>query len=184
MNNKITKDDILSCAVELIRDDIEVSARNIAKRLGCSTQPIYSLFKNMAELEKELHFYIYKIHKIYISRYADKSGIAEYKAYGMGFVKFAQMEKQLFSRLYVKKPFDKKYLEEDAYFIEVVKTIQNEYGISHRQALQFHLDMAIYSYGLAAMQLAGSDMSDEEISQRLTAQFTALRKLYLEEEKK
>ena len=180
MKNKITKDDILSCAVELIRDDIEVSARNIAKRLGCSTQPIYSLFKNMAELEKELYFHIYEVHKNYIAKYADMSGIAEYKAYGMGFVKFAQMEKQLFSRIYIKKPFDKKYLEEDAYFIEVVNTIQEEYGITHRQALQFHLDMTIYSYGLAAMQLAGSDISDEEISQRLTAQFTALGKLYLE----
>ena len=181
MNKKITKDDILNCAVELRRQDVEVSARNIAKRLGCSTQPIYSIFKNMAELEEELNLCILKIHKTYIAQYSDKNGISGYKAFGMGFVKFAKMEKQLFSRLYIQRPFDIKYLEEDAYFIEVIKTIQEEYGVSHRQALQFHLDMAIYSYGLAVMQHADSGMSDEEISQRLTAQFRALYKLYFDD---
>ncbi|MDE6210361.1 MAG: TetR/AcrR family transcriptional regulator [Clostridia bacterium] len=179
-NKKITKDSILDCAVELIRQGDELSARNIAKRLGCSTQPIYSVFKNMAELEGELYLYIQRIHKTYIAQYAVHKGILDYKAFGMGFVKFAKIEKQLFSRLYIQKPFDRKCLEEDAYFIEVVKTIQEEYGISHQQAVQFHLDMTIYSYGLAVMQHADSDMSDDEISQRLTTQFRALYNLYFD----
>lgn len=180
MNKKITKDDILDCALQLIRQDVEPSARNIAKRLDCSTQPIYSKFKNMAELERKLYFHIQQVHKIYIAQYAKIEGIPGYKAFGMGFVKFAKVEKQLFSRLYIQKPFDKKNLEEDPYFMEVVKTIQEEYGVSYQQALQFHFDMTVYSYGLAVMQHADSDMSDEEISQRLTTQFRALYKFYFD----
>lgn len=180
MSKRISKDDILNCAVELIRQDGEISARNIAKNLGCSTQPIYSLFKNMAELDVELYSYIQRIHKIYIAQYADQKVFTDYKAFGMGFVKFAKVEKQLFRRLYIQKPFDSKNLDADPYFMEVVKTIQREYGVSHGQALQFHLDMTVYTYGLAVMQNADSDMSDEEISQRLTAEFRALYKYYFE----
>lgn len=180
MSKRIGKEDILNCAVELIRKDGEVSARNIAKQLGCSTQPIYSLFKNMAELDVELYYYIQKIHKVYIAQYTEQKVFTDYKAFGMGFVKFAQIEKQIFRRLYIAKPFNRNNLESDLYFKEVVETIQREYGVSHEQALQFHLDMTVYSYGLAVMQNADSDMSDEEISQRLSAEFRALYKYYFE----
>ena len=183
MSKRISKDDILKCAVELIRQDGEISARNLAKNLGCSTQPIYSLFKNMAELDVELYFYIQRIHKVYIEQYTNQKGFTDYKAFGMGFVKFAKVEKQLFRRLYIQKPFDSKNLELDPYFMEVVKTIQKVYGVPHDKALQFHLDMTVYSYGLAVMQNADSNMSDEEISQRLTAEFRALYKYYFEDKK-
>lgn len=51
---KITKDMILSAGYELARKEgIEsVNSRNIAKKLSCSTQPIFSSFATMEELRK------------------------------------------------------------------------------------------------------------------------------------
>lgn len=178
MSKNITKDSVLAGAVELIRQGKEVSARNIAKSLGCSTQPIYSLFSNMAELEKDLYYYIYKIHKNYIARYIGQNDMTPYKAYGMGFVAFAKEEKQLFKRMYEEKPFTSKTLDSDPYFIEVVDVICKTYGIDRERARKFHLSMSVFSYGLAVMQSADSNMSDGEISQLLTGEFDALAKIY------
>ena len=49
---KVSKEEILSTAVNLVRNDGEnaLNARNIARSLGCSTQPRFSNFINMDEL--------------------------------------------------------------------------------------------------------------------------------------
>ena len=54
---KISKDDILKAALEIVRNDgIErVSNREIAKKLNCSIRPIYYQFVNSEELLIELN---------------------------------------------------------------------------------------------------------------------------------
>ena len=54
---KISKDDILRAALEIVRNDgIErVSNREIAKKLNCSIRPIYYQFENSEELLNELN---------------------------------------------------------------------------------------------------------------------------------
>ena len=46
---KVSKEQIIDAAVEVLRDDgfSAINARSVAKKLGCSTQPIYFSFKNM-----------------------------------------------------------------------------------------------------------------------------------------
>ena len=53
---KITKEDIIKTALELVRVGGEgaINARSIAGALGSSTQPIFSNFSSMEELEKEI----------------------------------------------------------------------------------------------------------------------------------
>ena len=49
---KITKEDIVRTAVEIVREqgDGMLNARTLAERLSCSTQPIFSNFRTMQEL--------------------------------------------------------------------------------------------------------------------------------------
>ncbi|MEM1483487.1 TetR/AcrR family transcriptional regulator [Oscillospiraceae bacterium PP1C4] len=58
-NQKITKDMILETAYMLVQNSgIEsVNSRSIAKKLGCSTQPIFSQFPSMEELRQSVHNY-------------------------------------------------------------------------------------------------------------------------------
>ena len=53
---KVSKEQIIDAAVEVLRDDgfSAINARSVAKKLGCSTQPIYFSFKNMDELKAAL----------------------------------------------------------------------------------------------------------------------------------
>ena len=53
----ITKDIILETAFELARSEgIEnVTARKLASKIGCSTQPIFRVYANMGELYEEVY---------------------------------------------------------------------------------------------------------------------------------
>ncbi|GIM55546.1 hypothetical protein CAPN005_21930 [Capnocytophaga cynodegmi] len=52
----ITKEIIIETAFEMVRREgfSVLSARNIAKKIGCSTQPIYWTYKNMDDLKSEV----------------------------------------------------------------------------------------------------------------------------------
>lgn len=52
----ITKDVIIDAAFSILQEDgiEQVTARKLAARANCSTQPIFRIFKNMEELEEEL----------------------------------------------------------------------------------------------------------------------------------
>ena len=53
---KVSREEIIDAAVDVLRDGgfSSVNARSVAKKLGCSTQPIYFSFKNMDELKTAL----------------------------------------------------------------------------------------------------------------------------------
>ena len=49
-NVRITKERILKAAAEVVRKEgaEALNARRIAAEIGCSTQPVYSQFRNMS----------------------------------------------------------------------------------------------------------------------------------------
>ena len=52
----ITKDVILSAAFAILEEEgiSQVTARKLAARANCSTQPIFRIYRNMEELTQEL----------------------------------------------------------------------------------------------------------------------------------
>lgn len=180
---KITKDMILQAGVSLVRARLPVSARGIAEKLGCSTQPIYSYFKNMQNLEGELYAEIQKVHYQKINSYIAQHKMTSYKAYGMGFIKFAGSEKELFAYLYMRETrTEYANLFEQGYINDVTNHIVAEYHCTKKQATAFHADMLVYSFGLAVMQYLGQNLTEEQISCRLTSEFKALYKLHFNKE--
>ena len=65
-----------------------VNARSVAKKLGCSTQPIYFSFKNMDELKTALTERAIQMHtkRVNDSLQAHEGNDSRYSSYGMGFV--------------------------------------------------------------------------------------------------
>ena len=102
---RISRDAIVDAAVEVLREGgfSAVNARSVAKKLGCSTQPIYSSFQNMDELKAALRARAIALHtqRVQDSLRAHEGNDTRYSSYGMGFVKFAAEEKQLFRWLYL-----------------------------------------------------------------------------------
>lgn len=93
---KVSKEQIIDAAVEVLRDDgfSAINARSVAKKLGCSTQPIYFSFKNMDELKAALTQRAIELHtqRVRDSLRAHEGSDSRYSSYGMGFVKFAAEE--------------------------------------------------------------------------------------------
>ena len=52
----ITKEDIIQAAFEILQEEgiEQVTARKLAAKANCSTQPIFRVYRNMEELTEEL----------------------------------------------------------------------------------------------------------------------------------
>lgn len=181
-NKKVTKNEIIDAAVEVFRDGgfSSVNARSVAEKLGCSTQPIYFLFKNMEELKTALTERAVEMHT---KRVSDSLRVHEgtdsrYSSYGMGFVEFAAQEKQLFRWLYLDGNQPGVY-RSDVLTDEVLAVITEEFGYEADVAARFHRDMIYYTYGLAILANTGHlNLTTEELREAFRREFRALISIY------
>ncbi|MCM1043578.1 MAG: hypothetical protein NC350_05170 [Corallococcus sp.] len=176
---KVSKKMVIDAAIGIIRNGEKLNVRKVAHYIGCSTQPIYSLFGSMANLEEAVYFEIQSIYRYKVEEYASTNNFTGYKSYGMGLIKFANEESELFKYLYMQKSNGLFDISQDINYEPIIAEISAHYDISRDLAKKFHMDMAIYSYGLAVIQSLGGNISDEEVSERLTSEFDALYRFYL-----
>ena len=180
---KITREDVLKSASELVRRGEALNARSIAAQLGCSTQPVYSCFKNMDELRAELVEEAKRLYRKYIDEYLTHADKNRYEAYGMGFVRFAIEEAGLFRYLFLsvqKVPMETMgdpFFEEDI-LDEMVQLAR----MPRETARAFHSDMSVFSYGLATLlNTQAVVMSEAEIAEAFTREFYSLYSYYFPE---
>ena len=179
---KVSKDEIIDAAVAVLRDGgfSAVNARSVARKIGCSTQPIYFSFKNMDELKAALTERAIELHtqRVRDSLRAHEGSDSRYSSYGMGFVKFAAEEKQLFRWLYLEGKQLGPY-QKDVLLPEIVAVIVEEFGYSEEVARRFHQDMTYFTYGLAI--LANTDhlrLTEPELREAFRREFRALLAIY------
>lgn len=181
---KYTKEMILSTGIEMIRESgIEIiSARNIAKRLNSSSQPLFSYFSNMDDLKNELRKEADKLYSRYI-----EEGLKEnipFKAAGIKFIQFAKEEPQLFKFLFLQKNDDNlvslNYLPNtDSNADAILETVMKEYGLSKEDAKKLYNHLTIYTFGIASLLANGSISFDlKEINILLSDMFLSLIKNY------
>ena len=179
---KISKQKILEASIDVIKKCgyEKFSVRNIAKQLGCSTQPIYSEFGDKQELEKAVYQEAQSHHKKYAEQFARNTNIMPYMAIGMGFVKFAKQEKQLFRFLYMQNKWSSK--NESFDYDKIIEKIETTHNLPSKKAVALHGDMAIYAYGLAVLENLGmTNFSDENIFERFETEFSALKSNLMKE---
>ena len=179
---KVSKEKIIDAAVEVLRDGgfSAINARSVAKKLGCSTQPIYLSFQSMDELKVALTERAIQLHtqRVRDSLRAHQGNDSRYSSYGMGFVKFAAEEKQLFRWLYLEgKQLDP--YQNDVLLPEVIAVIVEEFGYSEDVARRFHQDMIYFSYGLAILANTGHlHLTETELREAFRREFRGLTAIY------
>ena len=179
---KASKDEIVDAAVEVLREGgfAAVNARSVAKKLGCSTQPIYFSFRNMEELKAALTVRAIELHtrRVRDSLRAREGNDSRYSSYGMGFVKFAAEERQLFRWLYLEGEQLGPY-QNDVLLPEVIAVIVEEFGYSEEVARRLHQDMIYFTYGLAILANTGHlHLTEEELREAFRREFRALIAIY------
>ncbi|MGM9680794.1 MAG: TetR/AcrR family transcriptional regulator [Eubacteriales bacterium] len=179
---QITKERILSAAVDILRKDgmDAINARRLATELGCSTQPIYLAFSGMDELKQAVETQIRKVYEAYLRREEESELYLPYKAYGMGYIRFAKEEREMFRYLFMRKRADNQSGDKDDQTMSfVLPAAMEATGLNREQAQQFHGQLWIHVHGIATMLATEYyDWDMELISTIISECYLALLRYY------
>ena len=170
---RIFREDILKAAVSVVQEQgvLALSVRNIAGKLNCSTQPIYSEFESMETLRDELMAYI---RENYLREDADS-----YKQVALSFLHFAQREKNLFQLVYLRQRAPGETFFEDPNQEQTIHKLETNLELSREQASEMHRRMQNYCYSMAVMMATGYlNFTEEELSEELTEYYRIILSYY------
>lgn len=162
----ITIQMILDTAFAMTREEgfANVTARKVAAKAGCSTQPIFRVYKNMEELWDAVYDRAVSFFRDYYSLYPRTSKVP-FANLGMAYITFAREEKHLFELLFVTESNRKRSMYEvlngDAGNVVYEINLAGAEGCPDPGEL--FMKMWIFIHGAACMTLTGDyDLSDTE----------------------
>lgn len=184
---KITKEQILAAAVEIVRENGigALNARELAKTLNCSTQPIFSCYSSMVQLKTEVTAEAEKRYQHYLASGMEDGRYPKYKAAGLAYIRFAKDEKELFRLLFMRDRTGEKVNEITEEADSMARLISSAAGLTYEQALQMHILMWIYVHGIATMIVTSYlDWDWDTISSMMSDVYEGVKQRYLDKEAK
>lgn len=172
---KLTREQILDGALALVRrEGIDaLNARALAGELGCSTQPIFSNFPSMEALRRELLGRGEALYAAKLQEVLEEKTYPPYKAYGIGYIRFAREEKHLFRWLFMRDRTGEDQ-SPTGEWTQVAEQIHRSTGMGLEEAGAFHLRMWIFVHGIATMIATGYlDFTEAQASAMLTEVYQA-----------
>ncbi len=137
---QICKEEIIDKAFEIVRQNgiSMLSARNLAKELHCSTQPIYLVFNDMTQLKNAIAEKAICFMQQYISNYTSEiypPGLSKI----LGYVQFAIDEQNLYKLI----------------FSSEIMSMETAGGLAQSYS-KSELDILIYAHGIIMMKSCGT----------------------------
>lgn len=182
---KITKDQIIETGLTIVRKNgaEAINARSIAAELQCSTQPIFSNFHSIEELKHAILKKAEQISTNYIRAEIEKNEYTPYKASGMGYMRFAKEEKELFKLLYMRNRSNEDINDENALFHQMIGYVNDYTGLANDAAKLFHLEIWTVVHGIATMLATDYLQLDWELISIITTDvYQGLRTRHQEKE--
>lgn len=161
---RITREMVLDAAFAIAREQgmEQVLVKNIAGRLKCSVQPIYSYCESMEALRDEVSRRACEAARAFVAERIDAGD--RFCTTGRAWLELAQREPQLF-RLFLAHPRRDAASWEDLYRAETDPSIAGEIarglGLSEDAARRLHLQMLIYTVGLGTIFATTQIPADE-----------------------
>lgn len=179
---KFTKEQIIKAALEIVRTENfeSLTARALAKKLGSSACPIFTVFENMEEVHQAVLEAIKAVYKEYVEK-----GLSEnpaFKGVGTQYILFAIKEPKLFQILFMSEQTELPDIDNvlpmiDESYDKILASITTEYGMKQTDAERLYKHLWIYTHGIAS--LCATKMcrfTGEEISEMMTDVFISLLK--------
>lgn len=170
---KIKKEQVLAAAVELVKEKgmAALNARSLSAKLHCSTQPIFSNYASMEELQKEVVNQAVIISHQYLDQ--PDASLPPYKAIGMAYIRFARQQPELFKLLFMRdRSHEVISNKPDSDGQQMAELISKGTGLSVQAAYKMHLAMWIFVHGLATMIVTNYlNWDDETVSEMLSATY-------------
>ena len=173
---RITTDDIVTAAVELVRTQGHecLNVRALAAELGCSTQPILYRFATMGEVRDAAYQAIDKLHSAYLMDGLETAPDPLMQL-GLNYVRFAHDEPHLFRFLFQTDAFGGQDLGSMVAAPEVgelVEVVAQSAGMDEAQARQVFLAIFVTAHGFASLVANNSlDYDEAQVSDVLEAAY-------------
>ena len=172
----ITKEMIIEASFEIVRTEgfTALSARNAAKKLGCSTQPIYWVYENMEDLKQDVisHMTTFLGNKINSYKKTGKP----FLDIGLAYVHVAFAEPALFKSIYVDNILNIKLIDilPDA---SVIEAMSKESDIPENRIHELASKSWIFAHGLASLVATRMiEYNEKTIEQQLSSFFHEISK--------
>lgn len=165
---RITRELVLESALDMVREEgiDSVNARSIAKRLGTSTQPVFSQFATMEELKEAVLRHAEGLYNTAMAAGLQQSGEG-FLGMGLAYIRFARTEKNLFRLLFMSGGFQ----EGSAMNIagstegdpEVIALIGSMTGLNSVQSQRLYTGIWFATHGMASLVATnGCTLEDAE----------------------
>lgn len=177
---EITKERILSAAFDIVREEglDALTARSIAQRLGCSTQPIYSVCGNMEEVNNEAYNMAVDFARNSMRMY-DNPANSPALNFAVGFLHFSKNERHLFRTVYLSG--HKKYdLRKDKFIGEEISLVLMRHSkrlssIPEAKLKNIFFKLTVYMIGIGTMINSNTvELPFEEATDMITEMYEAL----------
>jgi AcrR family transcriptional regulator len=174
---KFDRDQLLEVAFEMARteDITSITARKLAGKAECSTQPIFRAFEGMQEVINEVFRLAMEYFDSYYKAY-DKKAEIPFVDLGMAYISFAKRENYLFKLLFLSEFRGTKSM------YELLNGSNNAVGheITKAKAMRCvdpsttFMKMWIFIHGAACMTITGDfDLSEKETANLLEEQYNS-----------
>lgn len=151
---KITKEMVVNAAFELAKSSGPeyVIVKNIAEKLGCSVQPIYSYCRSMDGLRRDVIKQVKSFVHQYTAERIDRNNL--FQSTGQAYVQLAKEEPHIF-RMFILHNREGISSLNELYQSETdpdtAEFIARKLNISLKQAEQLHMHMLIYTIGIGTI---------------------------------
>lgn len=161
----ITQEAIIDTAFEMVRKEgfSVLSARSIAKQIGCSTQPIYCCYKNMSDLKAELCQRALPYLQSIMLSYSKTGDVL--LDLGLGYVWMAYTEPALFKAFYMDNIMNVKLTDifpESQQVVEIMKDSEEYHRLSEEEVKSGIAKAWMLAHGIASLVAVSMLVYDEE----------------------
>lgn len=181
---KFTKEEIAAAALEVVsKKGIEgLTARELGEVLGSSARPIFTVFRNMEELQEEVRLAAMQRFENYVPEGMD-ARMPFFKQVGMKMVLFAKDEPKLYQLLFMQEnqediSFDKVYDRLGLTADKCIEAIQKDYALDLPETKLLFEHVWIYTFGVGVLCATGMcHFTKEQAGTMLTNQFRGMMML-------
>ncbi|MCM1296613.1 MAG: TetR/AcrR family transcriptional regulator [Muribaculaceae bacterium] len=163
---KITKAMVIDAAFEITRAEgaENVNARTVAKKLGCSTQPVMYHFATIEDMKRAVYVKLDRYHTEYLMNVSPQEDVMP--GIGLNYIRFAVTEPNLFRFLFqsgfavensVLQMIDSGELK------PVLSAMQEEMKLDGKQTKEVFLTLALFVHGYASIIANNSLEFDETV---------------------
>lgn len=177
---KFTKEKIAETALEIVREEgvDALTARNLGAKLGASSRPIFTVFKNMSEVKWAARELALKEFEKYAGDFREYK--PAFKRIGMLMVYYAINEPELYKLLFMQEhsqgqSFDDTINDLGFMTVDCIDIIKKDYGFTDDEAKTLFEQMWVHAFGMGALcAMKVCDLTEEQIAEMLGQVFAGM----------